>query len=334
MANEIPEVGTSFLQHIQLSMPTWFQQGGIVMWLLLLASFLVTIVTLERGFTWILYYLQKERQSLNGCFSSLNNNDKTRALLFCQERATPAMLMLQHGIEALPFSPQQKMHSSRDKQLNIMSRGQFLLMTVITLAPALGILGSVFILIESFGLLSAQQNSSGAAIIGAIAHALVATAMGLSIALLALVPYNLFRALAKKLTLHLSAVESEFLHICQQKKLITKVAVEMPHRHHQAALTQQQKPLSLPLQFTEDATLQDEIEQQEEAEYAEEATFHEAEVEELEKKVSKESIVKMYTKAVDASNDYYETNESELKKPQTPNAQQNRATDQDPIASK
>jgi len=211
----------SLFQQFQQTMPQWFQQGGVVMWLLLLASFLTSIVTLERIFIWTKYYLAGECAVLHNCFSALNQSQKTEALRLCQTLDSPALNMLAHGINALPFAPNEIMESYAEKQISLMSRGQSLLDTVITLAPMLGILGTVLGIIDSFNILSLQGVENPTAVVGGIAQALISTAMGLCVALLALLPYNLFRAFIQKLTLHLEGSGSEFYHLCQQKSLIS-----------------------------------------------------------------------------------------------------------------
>ena len=220
----------SLLQSMTQTMPLWFQQGGVVMWLLLIASFLTTIVTLERCFTWAAYYYQQERFPLQECFAALNKREKTEALLACQKKQTPALKMLEHGINALPFSPKEKMQSYAEAQISAMLRGQSLLDTVITMAPMLGILGTVLGIIDSFNILSLQGVDNPTAVVGGIAEALISTAAGLSVALLALLPYNFFRSLIQKLVLHLEAVGSEFNHICQQKSLITNQLSEIAQK--------------------------------------------------------------------------------------------------------
>lgn len=225
---------TMLFQEIQQTMPRWFQQGGIVMWLLLLASFLTSVVTLERIYVWISYSLKQERFALNDCFASLNRHQKMHALQFCKTMDSPALNMLAHGISALPFSPHEKMQSYAEKQISIMSRGQSLLDTVITLAPMLGILGTVLGIIDSFHILSLQGVENPTAVVGGIAQALISTAMGLSVALLALLPYNLFRSCIQKLTLHLESVGSEFYHICHQKSLITNQASKIMQMQEQS----------------------------------------------------------------------------------------------------
>lgn len=211
----------SVMQQINEAMPLWFQQGGLIMWLLLFTSFLTTVVTLERCFVWTHYHLKKEHFALLDCFAYLNKKEKTNALLACQHVDTPALNMLAFGIKALPFSPNEKMESYAERKIHNMSRGQTLLDTVITLAPMLGILGTVLGIIHSFNILGSQGVDNPTEVVAGIAQALVSTAMGLSVALLALLPFNLFRALLQKLTLHLEGVGSEFYHICQQKSLIT-----------------------------------------------------------------------------------------------------------------
>jgi|GEM_PF-2393131 len=211
----------SIFQQIQLTMPQWFQQGGVVMWLLLLASFLTSIVTLERIFIWAKYYLTREQPVLQNCFKALNQHKQSDALALCRTLDTPALNMLAHGIDALPFPPNEIMESYAEKQISLMSRGQSLLDTVITLAPMLGILGTVLGIIDSFNILSLQGVENPTAVVGGIAQALISTAMGLCVAMLALLPYNLFRAFIQKLTLHLEGSGSEFYHLCHQKRLFS-----------------------------------------------------------------------------------------------------------------
>jgi len=209
-------------QEINQSMPHWFQQGGIVMWLLLLASFLTTTVTLERLFAWTFYSQKKERFAIHNCFASLNRLNPKEAQKFSRALNSPASNMLKEGLRALPFPASEKMENQAEKELSQMSRGQSLLDTVITLAPMLGILGTVLGIIDSFNILSLQGIDNPTAVVGGIAQALISTAMGLCVALLALLPYNLFRSFLQKLTLHLETVATEFNHICQQKRLISK----------------------------------------------------------------------------------------------------------------
>jgi biopolymer transport protein ExbB len=66
----------------------------------------------------------------------------------------------------------------------------WILDTVVTAAPLLGLLGTIFGIVETFLALSASGNSDPAAISAGIATALYATAFGISIALCGLIIFN------------------------------------------------------------------------------------------------------------------------------------------------
>jgi biopolymer transport protein ExbB len=76
------------------------------------------------------------------------------------------------------------------EELHRYSRGLSVLDTTITLAPLLGLFGTVTGMIHAFGLLGTAELGAPTAITGGIAEALIATAFGLLIAIIALLPFN------------------------------------------------------------------------------------------------------------------------------------------------
>jgi len=81
-----------------------------------------------------------------------------------------------------------------NKELKRFSQGLPILDTVITLAPLLGLLGTVTGMIHAFGLLGSKELEAPTAITGGIAQALIATAYGLGTAIIALIPFNYLNA--------------------------------------------------------------------------------------------------------------------------------------------
>ena len=80
----------------------------------------------------------------------------------------------------------------------ILKRRLVILDTIITLAPLLGLLGTITGMISSFGIMSDAGLGQPHAVTGGVAEALIATATGLLIAILTLIPYNYFTSRAEK----------------------------------------------------------------------------------------------------------------------------------------
>ena len=190
-----------------LVMPEWFIQGGPLMWPLLLCSILITSITLERSIFWGRLRFHINDPSVKQCVSSLPN---IGALQLTRSSRDPAMLMLSQAFSSNPLmTTSQQLENAAKHQLHQLQRGQAVLDTIITLSPMLGILGTVLGIIESFQILGGEGISEPKAIIGGIAQALVTTAAGLSVAMLALLPFNRFKFLSQEHALRLETVGTE-----------------------------------------------------------------------------------------------------------------------------
>ena len=107
-----------------------------------------------------------------------------------------------HGlVEAMQISAQQQVRGLR--------RGLGALDTIVTLAPLLGILGTVLGIIESFDILGQAGVEDPRAVVGGIAEALVTTAAGLVIAVLTLIPYNWFVSRVRAYTERIEAASTQ-----------------------------------------------------------------------------------------------------------------------------
>lgn len=73
-----------------------------------------------------------------------------------------------------------------------LARGLWVLETVVTAAPLLGLLGTITGMMQSFNVIGASSLVAPTQVTAGVAQALIATALGLLIAVLALFAFNLF----------------------------------------------------------------------------------------------------------------------------------------------
>jgi biopolymer transport protein ExbB/TolQ len=87
-----------------------------------------------------------------------------------------------------------------------MEKGLNVLATLGSNAPFIGLFGTVLGIIQSFGILSSQQGSAMNAVMLGLAEALIATAVGLFVAIPAVVAYNYFGQRLRNATLEAQSI--------------------------------------------------------------------------------------------------------------------------------
>jgi len=166
-----------------------FKKGGPIMWPLLLASVLALATVLER-----LAFLANEKRKrdpkrLERLLEQVENGEIAAAVHEHKQSkdyvVRPLVYALEHREKSLPNA----LLYAQARELKRFRRGISVLDTVITLAPLLGLLGTVTGMMGSFSLIGGELSAPGA-ITGGIAEALIATAFGLGIAITALLPFN------------------------------------------------------------------------------------------------------------------------------------------------
>lgn len=91
-----------------------------------------------------------------------------------------------------------------------LERGMTFLATIGSNAPFVGLFGTVLGIIQAFGQLSTQQSGS-ASVMAAISEALVATAVGLLVAIPAVVAFNIFQRRIREILVPCEILRDEFL---------------------------------------------------------------------------------------------------------------------------
>jgi biopolymer transport protein ExbB len=174
----------------------FFTKGGPVMWPILASAIVCVAVVGERTFWWLRESRKRDPQKLEQLLAALENGDVAAAQKISAGSDDAVIRMIRHGLGHVG-----QRHASLLGALQLAAgielkrAGRFLTVmdTLVTLAPLLGLLGTVTGLMRAF-LSIGSAELSVSAVTGGIGEALIATACGLGIAIFALIPFNYFSA--------------------------------------------------------------------------------------------------------------------------------------------
>ncbi|NOZ23952.1 MAG: MotA/TolQ/ExbB proton channel family protein [Planctomycetes bacterium] len=168
----------------------FFRCGGPVMYPLLLCSFVSLTVIIERIIFWIREAKNRDRKLLDSILGEAEQGNLAKAREMGKDSKDAFIQVVHYGLGHRAASRVNALEMAASDAIERMRRGLPILDTIITMAPLLGILGTVMGIIESFDLLGQSGIEDPKAVTGGIAQALITTAAGLTVALLTLVPYN------------------------------------------------------------------------------------------------------------------------------------------------
>jgi biopolymer transport protein ExbB len=181
----------------------YFLSGGPVMWPLLICSFVSLTVVIERAMFWVVLRRRSNGTLLNEIMALCESGDWEAIRLRTAGTRDYAIKVIITGILHRNFSMTKAMESAAADQVKRMRRFMGVLDTMITVAPLLGIFGTVTGIIQSFEALGATGIERPAAVTAGIAQALITTAAGLGIAIPSVILYNFFDSLCERAALRI-----------------------------------------------------------------------------------------------------------------------------------
>ena len=173
----------------KMSLVFVFKKGGPIMWPLLLASVLALGTVMERIFFLVYEKQNRDRKAQAAFFEAVQQGDLERAASIGESSKFFVVRALGYALQNREKSIANALLYAREQEMKRYRRGIPALDTIITLAPLLGLLGTVTGMMGSFALIGGELSTPGA-ITGGIAEALIATAFGLGIAITSLIPFN------------------------------------------------------------------------------------------------------------------------------------------------
>jgi len=181
----------------------YFLSGGPVMWPLLICSFVSLTVVIERAMFWVVLRRRSNGTLLNEIMALCESGDWEAIRLRTAGTRDYAIKVIVTGILHRDFSMTKAMESAAADQVKRMRRFMGVLDTMITVAPLLGIFGTVTGIIQSFEALGTTGIERPAAVTAGIAQALITTAAGLGIAIPSVILYNFFDSLCERAALRI-----------------------------------------------------------------------------------------------------------------------------------
>jgi biopolymer transport protein ExbB len=174
-----------------------FIKGGPVMYPLLFCSILSLTVIIERAFFWVREDMRHNQNLVDDVLELCRKGDWDAVREKVRGSKDYIIRILVSGILHREFSMTKAMETAAADEIKEMRHFLGVLDTMITVAPLMGIFGTVIGIISSFELLGTAGIEHPQAVTVGIAQALITTASGLGIAILSVFPYNYFNARAE-----------------------------------------------------------------------------------------------------------------------------------------
>ncbi len=219
-----------------------FIEGGWVMWPILATFFLAVCVVLDRAVWWLRLKSTLRPHLQNQAREALGTGDFPKAWQLTQNTPDPYLRNLADGITHANTSMLAAMQLDATHLIEKSEARMWVISTMITLAPLLGLFGTVVGIMGSFSFVGDEQLAA-TKVSGGIAEALIATASGIAIAILCLLPYNFYR---KRVSVLRGSLERWINH----SELLVKSARE--HGHDVEAFALQTQERFAPRRKTED----------------------------------------------------------------------------------
>lgn len=172
-----------------------FKHGGYIMWPILLTSFLLITVAVERVIFIIRESSRRNHEVVEKMMEKVEAGDVDGAVEIGKKSQDYIARILVYALTHKEHSLGNAFTRAANQELQRFSQGLPTLDTLITAAPLLGLLGTVTGMMATFGALSGGDIASAAGqITGGVAEALIATAAGLALAIIGLLPFNYMNA--------------------------------------------------------------------------------------------------------------------------------------------
>jgi biopolymer transport protein ExbB len=173
--------------------------GGWDMWLLLILSIVGLAIVIER----LVFFAQQHGDTkglLRAIGQRIEQDDLNGAIKVCQQNKGMLPRILEFGLlrgEKNRADITDALSIALMEHLNSLERNLGVIGTIAVIAPFVGLFGTVLGIIRAFQDIALKGNSTPAVVAAGVSEALITTATGLIIAVIAVVFFNYFKTRIK-----------------------------------------------------------------------------------------------------------------------------------------
>jgi biopolymer transport protein ExbB len=182
-----------------VSIFNFLQQGGVTIYILVACSVLLVGIVFERWYKLKTSLLDHEWLLAQMAFFLQDGNHQS-ALGFCQQAPGSLARVFETGLyryERRQEDIETAMSTAISEQAHVLDRNLYIIGTLAVIAPFIGLFGTVMGIINSFQSMAAAGATNGPKVSAGVAEALIATASGLFVAILAVISFNYFKGRLK-----------------------------------------------------------------------------------------------------------------------------------------
>ena len=196
----------------------YFHKGGLIMYPLLICSIIVVAITVER---YLYFKATDSGNSFAESFCELLRQDKWQsALELSKSTAGDNARILSASMDRYAAGRKKNIQGYIESEAGMsIARMRFRLSylgVIVTMAPLLGLLGTIFGMISSFSVFDLQAGQP-TAITAGIGEALIATATGICVAVLALCAHSYFAHRLDTMVTNMEECASKLLEVAADR---------------------------------------------------------------------------------------------------------------------
>ena len=204
-------------EHVE-SLVDLILKGGWTMLPLFLLSIIAIYIFVERILT-IRAASKRPKKFIEDVKRYVVEGQVDKALALCKELNTPVARMIEKGISRIG-SPLNTIETSIENvgklEINELERNLSSLATIAGAGPMIGFLGTVLGMIDAFRVIANQTNPATSDMASGIYEAMITTAGGLIVGLIAYVAYNYCTSQIQKIIRRMEHSSIEFIDLLQE----------------------------------------------------------------------------------------------------------------------